>query len=128
MNTIHDVEGLMNTFDVYGIYDGDDVQDAIRRLTTDKMLMSADNRHGPTLEHLLEKVIEELEWKTDKIASDSSDEARIVIQNNKAIVNFLSAALKYQQDSMNLLAKKGPEDVDKPRIGPGSEGRPLTED
>ena len=128
MNTIHDVEGLVNTFDVYGTYDGDEVQDTIQQFITDKMLMSAENRHGPTLEQLLEKVIEEIEWKTDKIASDSSEEARIVIQNNKAIVNFLSAALKYQQDSMNLLAKKGPEDVDKPRIGPGSEGCPLTED
>lgn len=128
MNTIHDVEGLAMSFDVYGTYDGDEVQDTIQQFITDKMLMSAENRHGPTLEQLLEKVIEEVKWKTDKISSDSSEEARAVKANNHAIIRHLTLALKYQQDSMNLLAKKGPEDVDKPRIGPGSEGCPLTED
>lgn len=88
----------------------------------DNILMGADNPDGMTLEDLLQKLIEEIDAKTEKIVGDDCSEAKFVRDNNNHIVAFLHACVGLQTVSMEVLAGMGPNEgpLGKPRIGPGS--------
>ncbi len=85
------------------------------------VLMTAENPDGWTLEGLLAQLVEEVEAKTGKIASDTSRLASDVRFNNFVIINNLTNALSAQRRSIRLLAEAGPDEgpLGKPRIGPG---------
>lgn len=81
--------------------------------------MSKEDPDGITLEDLLLKLISEIEEKTDKIKSDTSDASLYVQGKNDSIVWHLSQALEDQRSSYRVLERIAPNEgpLGKPRIG-----------
>lgn len=84
-----------------------------------KILMSAETPNGFKLEELLLDVIADLRTKNRKLAGDTSDISRIIVENNHGAINHLVEALNLQRDTLARLDEIGPDQGPrgKPRIG-----------
>ena len=84
-----------------------------------KVLMSAANPDGWTLEGLLAQLQIEVKEKDAKLKFDVSDLACAVSKNNRCILGCLEEAEKYQRESYAMLDAKSPNEgpKGKPRIG-----------
>jgi hypothetical protein len=87
------------------------------------VLMSPDNPNGWKLEDLLLQLTVEITGKNLKIENDHRSEAIVVHNNNNRIIEMLRDCYRLQTNSMETLAKIGPNQgpLGKPRIGEGSE-------
>lgn len=83
------------------------------------ILMSRENPSGLTLESVLTQLIEEIEQKTKRIASDTSDTADKLRAGNDSIIDHLKSARRIQLASMKLLDSVGPNQgpTGVPRLG-----------
>jgi hypothetical protein len=93
-------------------------------MTKTPILMSAENPTGWKLEDLLSQLRDEVLAKTSKIKDDDRPVAQRVTQNNRTILQYLTAAETLQRDSLAALATVAPDPgpLFKPRIGVGSDG------
>ena len=83
------------------------------------VLMGAETPDGWKLEELLDKLVEEVEEKSVKVAHDNSLLSQTVQNHNLQIIGLLRQAQALQQQSMRLLDEKAPNEgaTGTPRIG-----------
>ncbi|QSY98644.1 hypothetical protein J2J97_31740 (plasmid) [Rhizobium bangladeshense] len=93
-------------------------------MTKAPILMSAENPTGWKLEDLLAQLRDEIVAKTNKIRDDDRPVAQLVTQNNRTILQYLTAAENLQRDSIVALAAVAPDPgpTGRPRVGIGSDG------
>ena len=91
-----------------------------------RLLMSADNPNGWTLEDFLSTLRSEIDAKTAKLVDDPCPTAQLIVNNNREIVSLLAKAEALQLLSLRELGKIGPDQgpLGTPRLGPGSPGGP----
>lgn len=84
-------------------------------------LVSDENPEGYKLEDILHAIRTDVIVRCTKIMNDPKDEARHVLDNNMKVLNLLSEAIGYAEDSTKVLAKAfGPSRTAQggaPRIG-----------
>lgn len=86
-----------------------------------RFLLSDENPDGHKLEDILHAIRVDVITRCTKIMGDSKDEARAVLDNNMKILNMLSEAIRYAEESTRILDKSfGPSksaNGGHPRIG-----------